>query len=975
MTEKTSSVARCIATMFAVIASLAAAAEVGAHGSGAVCIGTYNVKCPAPWDKDPHHDWSHRAPLVFELVRRHAPDVIGMQEPVKRYVDDVLAAFPEWDWAGAGRDDGLEAGEYCPVFWRRDRFERIGSGTFWLSATPDAPGSKYPKAHHPRVCTWATLRDRTTGATVAFYNTHTEYVSTEICAAQLRMILDHMRRHAPPGAARILTGDLNFECSSPALRQIAEGGFLKDADFACESSLDGLWNSATLYRFFPKSHPAEKIRRSLAANGMDMERTRAEFPDLGTRIDHILVSHGVRVLSCGVDGTTFDGLYPSDHMPKFATVKIPPSAPEWTDRPFVDVVPLIGGTAPERAEDAAFLSSHTPVNAIAYSCSLVPEGNPAADKADMFSKIYRETSAAVARSCDIPQGVLFQSTMGHGWTPSRETPWQRVVNREGLTPYKFCPLGRDFLDYAARQARRLAEENPAFFMVDDDTRLNTGVDGCFCPLHLAEFARRTGREWTRETLVSAIDADTRLAEEWDLLLEDSLVGLMKAIRGAFPESTPGMFCACLNDTHQARRLATALAAPGQRPVVRVNNATYMSDSLRDTLYRCVSATARQIADLGGDAVVLDEADTCPHNRYSTSATRLLNHLAVAAMEGADGAKMWITNLANPQERESGAAYRNVLAANGGFLSALYGMHPRRCGMVVPLPAKRPQSALLQYAPHDWGTAYFGVAGFPYRTERAYAGEPVALCGDDIPLFSDAELTNFLSGAALLDGSAAIALSERGFPGLTGVRACKWSGAAATAEDFGDETLRRTVNGLADLRDHAQGAQVLSHLVNEEPGSGLPPAFLAPGTLLYTNSLGGVIATIATELPERPKLSRFVLYTETRKRNMAKLLSILGGGRLPGGVHYAGDAPVLCETGTSADGSRFAFLDNLGLDTLADVTLVFADAAPSRIERLCPDGSWAPIAHSRASNGVVRVETRLETLRPAVLRWNDCIRKR
>lgn len=966
---------RLPAVVFVALAALVSAAEDGARGLDAICIGTYNVKCPAPWDKDPRHDWKHRAPLVFEVLRRHSPDVVGMQEPVREYIEDALSAFPEWDWAGAGRDDGLAGGEHCPVFWRKDRFERVRSGTFWLSTTPDAPGSKYPKAHHPRVCTWAMLRDRRGGEMVAFYNTHTEYTSTQICGAQLRMILDHMRRHAPPGAARVLVGDLNFECASPAIRQVVDGGYLRDADFACESHLDGLWNSATLYRFFPKSHPAEAVRRALAANGMDMTATRAQFPDLGTRIDHILVSPGVRVLSCGVDGTTFDGLYPSDHMPKFATLKIPPAAPGWLEHPFIDVVPLIEGAAAERAACAALMASNTPVNAIAYSCSLVPEGAPAAEKAEEFARMYREASAAVAHACALPQGILFQSTMGHGWTPSRETPWQRVVNREGQTPYKFCPLGREFLAYVARQARKLAEERPAFFMVDDDTRLNTGVDGCFCPLHLAAFARRTGRKWTRETLVSAIDSDPRLAAEWDRLLEDSLLGLMKAVRGAFPENTPGMFCACLNDMHQARRLAAALAAPWQRPVVRINNATYMSDSLRDTVFRCVSSAARQMADIGGDAVVLDEADTCPHNRYSTSATRLLNHLAVSAMEGMDGAKIWITNLANPQERESGAAYRDALAENGGFLSTLHGMRPLRGGIVIPLPAKRPRSALLQYTPRDWGTAYFGVAGFPYRTARAYAGEPVALCGDDVPLFSDSELTNFLSGATLLDGSAARALSDRGFSDLTGVRAGKWSGASATAEDFGGETLRRTVNGLADLRDHAQGARVLSRLVNEEPGSGLPPDFLAPGTLLFTNSLGGAVATIAADLPERPRLSRFVLYTETRKRNMAKLLSILGGGRLPGEVYYCGDAPVLCETGTSADGSRFVFLDNLGLDTLANVTLAFADAAPDGFERLCPDGSWAPVVHSCAANGVACIETRLETLRPAVLRWRCDVRKR
>ena len=145
-----------------------------------ICVGTYNVKCPAPWDPDPRHGWKHRAPLVFELIRRHSPDVIGLQEPVREYIDGILSAFPEWDWAGAGRDDGRDAGEYSPVFWRKDRFERIDSGTFWLSGDCGRPGSRFPGARHPRVCTWATLRDRRTRRVLAFYNTHTEYVSSRM---------------------------------------------------------------------------------------------------------------------------------------------------------------------------------------------------------------------------------------------------------------------------------------------------------------------------------------------------------------------------------------------------------------------------------------------------------------------------------------------------------------------------------------------------------------------------------------------------------------------------------------------------------------------------------------------------------------------------------------------------------------------------------------------------------------------------
>ena len=289
-------------------------------GSAAIKVGTSNVKCPAPWDKTLENQWSYRSPFLFEQWRAQNPDVIGMQEPVAEYVDAIAAAFPEWDHVGIGREGGKK-GEFGPIFWRKDRFELLMDGTFWLSGKPDEVGSVYPGANHPRICTFAYLKDRRTGKTVAFYNTHTSYVSEKICSAQIAMIAAHMKANAPEGAVRILTGDLNFEAGGAALKPAFDAG-LVNADDVCTGPLSGLWNSVTLYRFFPKSAPAEAVRQFLAQHGGDLKAARAAFGDLGSRIDHILVSPDVKVTACGVDDSNRGGWYPSDHMPKFAVIEL-----------------------------------------------------------------------------------------------------------------------------------------------------------------------------------------------------------------------------------------------------------------------------------------------------------------------------------------------------------------------------------------------------------------------------------------------------------------------------------------------------------------------------------------------------------------------------------------------------------------------------------------------------------------------------
>ena len=118
----------------------------------------------------------------------------------------------------------------------------------------------------------------------------------------------------------VVTGDLNFEDFSTALAPLHQAG-LVNADMVCLSSLSGLWNSVTLYRFYPKSAPAEEVRGVILAFGGSRETLDARFSGLGSRIDHIFVSPGAAVLSCGVDDTNRDGWYPSGHMPKFATVE------------------------------------------------------------------------------------------------------------------------------------------------------------------------------------------------------------------------------------------------------------------------------------------------------------------------------------------------------------------------------------------------------------------------------------------------------------------------------------------------------------------------------------------------------------------------------------------------------------------------------------------------------------------------------
>ena len=633
---------------------------------------------------------------------------------------------------------------------------------------------------------------------------------------------------------------------------------------------------------------------------------------------------------------------------------------------WINVTPLLDERlAAATAEDLAFLAGNTIIDGAAYSCTLVPEGNPAVDKAAIYARRYRETAPLVKAKCGIRQGVLLQATMGHGWTPNAVTPWQTVVMEGGGSLYKFCPLDVRFLDHMSAQAKTLADLAPDFFMVDDDTRLITGVRGCYCPLHLAEFANRTGRKWTREELRAALRDDAKLAEAWDRLLSDSIAGLMERIRAAFPSSIPGVFCCCAQDAHHAARMARILAAPGQKPVVRINGAPYGQELLYDGLARS-SLLAREMADIGPGVTILSESDTCPQNRYATSATRLLDYMETMTFDGCEGAKIWLTRGGNPHELESGRAYRKLMAERRGLLKGIAGLELERCGVAVPLPERRPLGAEINA--RDWGTAYFGRSGFPYRTGRARPGDVTALLGEDLQLFTDAELTNLLSGAVLLDGAAARGLTARGFGALIGVTAREWSGPTISAEDFGDECLHGTVNGAADLTRHDPAARECSRFLHTDSGLVAAKEYLAPGSLRFVNGLGGRIAVLAPDMPRHWDLTHFAYFTETRKRQMAKTLRWLGDGRIPGGACYVGDAPVWCKAGTAKTGELVLYFDNLDLDAVEPLSVRF-EVMPKTVERLCDDGVWRPVRFTLGADGVCEISVKLETMRPVILRAN------
>src|SRR3954462_1568528 len=143
---------------------------------GALRVMTFNVRYgTAPDGPDA---WPLRRPLALRVIADFAPALLGLQEALRGQLDDLARAFPRYGEIGVGRDDGAQGGEYAAILYDRQRLTPLASGRFWLSDTPEVPGSMTWGNRFPRIVTWARFADGARGgATFTVFDTHWDHES------------------------------------------------------------------------------------------------------------------------------------------------------------------------------------------------------------------------------------------------------------------------------------------------------------------------------------------------------------------------------------------------------------------------------------------------------------------------------------------------------------------------------------------------------------------------------------------------------------------------------------------------------------------------------------------------------------------------------------------------------------------------------------------------------------------------------
>ena len=250
---------------------------------------TFNVRYPAKTDGP--NVWENRRDLLVDTIREKEPDLFGTQELFYEQGQYIAAKLPQYTWFGISRR-GNQEDEHMGVFYKPAKLRLVESGNFWLSESPEVPGSMSWNVSLPRMVTWGLFEIRPGVRRFYLHNTHFPH-RREDEQARLncaRLIAERLRK-LPQRTPVILTGDFN----APAGGEVYK---------VFEGLLEDSWATAA-----KRSGP---------------EYTLSGFKGVttGPRIDWILYRGRLKALEAETVTRNDNGRYPSDHYPVFAVLEL-----------------------------------------------------------------------------------------------------------------------------------------------------------------------------------------------------------------------------------------------------------------------------------------------------------------------------------------------------------------------------------------------------------------------------------------------------------------------------------------------------------------------------------------------------------------------------------------------------------------------------------------------------------------------------
>ena len=263
---------------------------------------TFNIRYGTA--NDGENAWPKRKETVLAYLDECDADFIGLQEALPMQSDVVRERLgDDYGMIIRTREKRDGVGEATPLLYRSDRWrlDPEQHGTFWLSETPEVPGSRSWDTSLPRISTWGRFLDRATGRPVWVFNTHFDHRSADARLGAARLIAKRIAELVPPGDPVIVMGDLNATPGSAPLKALLTGAGRQ---------------SATLVDAWRTANPEESAECTFNGWGPGLD---------GRRIDYVLVRDGAAIDGSKIVRRYIEGRPISDHWPVDATIVFPSS--------------------------------------------------------------------------------------------------------------------------------------------------------------------------------------------------------------------------------------------------------------------------------------------------------------------------------------------------------------------------------------------------------------------------------------------------------------------------------------------------------------------------------------------------------------------------------------------------------------------------------------------------------------------------
>ncbi len=609
-------------------------------------------------------------------------------------------------------------------------------------------------------------------------------------------------------------------------------------------------------------------------------------------------------------------------------------------------------------------------------------GFPSAHVYQEIGELVHKVKTELA-SYGIQVGWWCAPSLRSGFSPS----FQYITDLDGTvseqTPCPLCPeFSRVFSDNVALAVK---VGRPFMVQFEDDYELSWQPPsvrfGCFCPHHLALFARRQDRRYAREELLEIFKQVTpesiRLRRAWAELSRDSLVELALLIRtkiDAVASATRVSLCQSgMSDFDGDFAQAVARAFAGTtRPAVRLYGSSYSSDdavSLPDNMFHALYSRQH----LPDDFEFFHESDTYPHTRFFMSAAKIKSLMTTAFAYGFDDSLFYATQYLDDPAEETGylAMFRDEVKRFAALKEAVTDTVVSGCEIIhrpfghVHNPYKGGNPGVPF---NDW-VRVAGRFGIPCTSSN---GTVKLVSGNLAAALTDQEIEELLHGGLFLDGEAAYVLYQRGWGAWLGARVAPGRTASFCYEGLRDlheyPALRgRLMYNLIFAPAGSEGGSFYE--LTPEPGAETITDFLdageqpvIPGLIRYENKWGGRVAIMAFKLSGNRSSA---LFNYKKKELVRRTIEWLGREPLP---VYIKDIPnVFCVCNRAPSGRRaIATIISLNSDPYESLSLEVAPPwCTARVHLLANDGRWQKAA-IKTSDRTITIKTALARMAPVII---------